>query len=297
MSHGRLPVDLFNPGHVFASLGVMEVALALHGEVHAAFNWRDPSQAWFLLESPGPEEPVAAVFNFLRQATVSSLAPCGSELTTADREVPTRVLAPGEPWPVPVPRTRATLPAVLSVEGLSIHIRVDHWADGRTRHDDMKLWGGSGGYPGAGLLRDALDSVRSSREIQDPFNVPAPQSSSFRLDWRRDYVPLDAGFSLNKHSDIVSQGYPWVEILGAIGLSHARPQRPSRKDKLLYRYGVLSCLPQSSTALFPPALLRLALGAGPLGALPRRTFTMRLGWPGQENQARSITSVSEDPAP
>jgi CRISPR-associated protein Csx14 len=45
----------------------------------------------------------------------------------------------------------------------------------------------------------------------------------------------------------------------------------------------------------PAPLLRASLGAPSL-PFPTRHFTMHLDWPGQENQARCITSVDEENA-
>jgi CRISPR-associated protein Csx14 len=172
-------------------------------------------------------------------------------------------------------------------------LSIDHWGDA-TKRDNVKFWAGSGGYPGCGLLRDALDLVRArmAHATADPFSLAAPQSSSFRFDWRRDYVPMDVGFSPNKHSDdIVMVGFPLVEILAAIGLGNARP---ARQDKLTYRYAVIGGAPPA--ALFSPIFLRAALGVANL-PFPRRIFRMHLDWPGQENQARCITDVVEEERP
>ena len=85
-------------------------------------------------------------------------------------------------------------------------------------------------------------------------------------------------------------GYPIVEIFAAIGLTHARPRKTER-NKLEYRYSVLGL--RRPNALYDPMFLRAALGGADLG-FPRRNFLMQLGWPGQENQARCITHVTEE---
>jgi CRISPR-associated protein Csx14 len=173
-------------------------------------------------------------------------------------------------------------------------IVVEHWGDA-TRRDNVKFWAGSGGYPGAGLARDAQALLpRGPDNIAgDPFAYQAVQTSSFRFDWRRDYVPLDAGFSPNDHGSIVMTGYPAVELLAAIGMSHARPERPDPRNKLEYRYAVPGA---TDGPLYPPVLLRAALGAGAefVPGLPLRRFGMFLNWPGQEGQARTITDVVEE---
>jgi CRISPR-associated protein Csx14 len=162
---------------------------------------------------------------------------------------------------------------------------IDYWGDHllTTRRDPLKLWGGAGGYPGAALARDALELTRDA-DARGPFDFSAAQSSAFRLDWRRDYIPLDAGFSPNKQSDVKMVGYPLVELLAAIGLSFARPRR---HDRLAYTYGVIG------GRRYAPSFMRAAFGGAEL-PFPRRSFEMQLGWTGQEGKERCITIVTED---
>jgi CRISPR-associated protein Csb3 len=140
-------------------------------------------------------------------------------------------------------------------------------------------------------MADALNLVRSRivDAAADPFSLSAPQSSSFRFDWRRDYIPMDVGFSPNDHGELTMLGFPLVEILATVGLSNARPER---MNKLAYRYGVIGVA--ATEDLYDPALLRASLGAAVL-PFQQRIFRMNLGWPGQENQARCITDVFEEP--
>ena len=289
MAHASIPVDLFNPGQVFGCLGLLEAAEVLLGDAHGGFDWGDGAATVFHIRAAGDDNPVEAVLRFLGSAVVHSMAPEGQpeKLTTAKWDVTTETAPLGMPFPFPAPDSPATLPAVLRSGVHELHI--EHWGDA-TRRDNVKFWAGAGGYPGVGLLRDALSACGRKLRVaaDDPFAVKAPQSSSFRLDWRRDYVPLGAGFSPNEHSNITPLGFPLVEVLAAVGLSHARPHRPSRADKLLYRYAALG-----GTAL-PLPLLRAGLGCAPL-PFPARTFRMHLDWPGQENQARCITDVVEEP--
>ena len=144
------------------------------------------------------------------------------------------------------------------------------------------------------MLSDAIDLVRdhATDHVSDPFALADEQSSSLRFDWRRDYVPVDAGFSLNLHSRLVTWGYPIVEIMAAVGLTHARPLRMPG-TKLEYSYGVAGL---AGGALHDPVFLRAALGARrPLfPGMSFRLFGMKLDWPGQENQARCITEVIEE---
>jgi CRISPR-associated protein Csx14 len=294
MAEASIPVDLLNPGQVFACLGFLEAADILLGEAEGGFDWSDPAETRFRLRAAGEENPVEAVLAFLAGAQVRSLSPDPDRLSTEKWGVPTDALAEGAPFPFTPPASPAPLPARLVDPGAEPaerrEIPVEYWGDS-TERDNVKFFAGAAGYPGAGLLRDALDLIRELKPggAMPLFDLAAPQSSSFRFDWRRDYIAIDSGFAVNEHNDITMMGYPLVELMAAIGVSHARPLR---LDKLNYRYGVAGI--RETGALLAPLFLRAALGCAEL-PFPRRTFSMVLGWPGQENQARCITSVAEEP--
>lgn len=299
MAEAIVPVDLFNPGQVLACLGLMETAEILIGGVAATFDWSS-AQALFRLHADGDRDPVAEVLAFLARAEVVALAPAASANATEKWKVPTRRLAPDAPFPSPDPDSPATLPAELAeprhdaagaAPAPARRVVVDAWGDA-TRRDNAKFWAGSGGYPGAALLRDALDLVRDrlAGATADPFGLSSATTSGFRLDPRASYVPLNLGYSLNDHAAHVMRGFPLVEIFAVIGLANARPERGA--SKLDYRYGVIT----GGDRPLPPMFHRAALGAAPL-PFPRRVFRMRLDWPGQENQARCITNVFEENAP
>ncbi len=295
MSAASIPVDLFNPGQVFACLGFLEAADLLLGDARGGFDWQDKTDVKFHLQARGHADPAEVVLEFLAKAKVRAISPDPSALSVEKWDVPTDALDEGKPFPFVIPRSPATLPAILVAEGISgdreeQQISLEYWGDSTDR-DNVKFWAGAAGYPGAALARDALDLIRSlNRDSQSNlFDLSAPQSSSFRFDWRRDYIALDTGFAINEHGDIHMAGFPIVELLAAIGVSHARPER---LNKLNYRYSVIGIEP--GALLLDPIFLRAALGCAPL-PFPRRVFSMRLGWPGQENQARCITEVMEEP--
>ena len=289
MAGASIPVDLTNPGQVFACLGLAEAADVLLGAAHGVFDWQDPDSVRFHLAADGTDDPVVRVLRFLDEATVTSLAPAGSINQTEKWNVDT-VVDPSRAFPFPDPESAAKLPA--RVADADHVIVIDYWGDATRRRDNVKFWAGAGGYPGAGLARDAIALLRGCvlEHSQDPFSMATQQSGSFRFDWRRDYIPIDAGFSPNAHGDVVMRGYPVVELLAAIGLTNARPLRHT---KLEYSYGVLG---MAGSDLYDLIFLRAALGARqPLfPGMPFRLFQMQLGWPGQENQARCITSVTEE---
>ncbi len=291
MAEAMIPVDLRNPGQVFACLGLMEASEILCGPTTGRFDYAGrETRTRFVIETAGDAEPVDVVLSFLEQATAVAMAPAGSALRAKEDGIGT-VDAPRGTYPCPAPDTPSALPARL-VGPDGRFLPVSHWAEGPdVGRDNVKFWGGSGGYSGAALTRDALDLVRTMAPEErmaakgDPFAFARPQSSSFRFDWRRDYIPIDLGFSANAHANVTMVGFPLVELLAAVGLEHARPLRPERRNKLLYRYGV-------SNVALPTLLARAVLGVQRPG-VPVRTFAMELGWPGQEDQARCITDAKE----
>jgi CRISPR-associated protein Csx14 len=294
MSEASIPVDLFNPGQVFACLGLLEIADQLLGGAQGAFDWNGDVKAQFLVRSAGDECPVKFAISFLQNASITSQTPTkipsGAWLSSWGLE-PELIDSNQSGFPFPAPQSPATLPVRLACG--DHHMDIIHWGDDRVSsgRDNVKFWAGARGYPGAALAQDALALIKAmpADALADPFNAAARQSSSFRFDWRRDYVPLDIGFSLNAHSGdrFCTVGYPIVEVLAAIGLSNARPKRIT---KLEYNYGIVSA--GGDKRLLDPVFLRASLG-GSLLPFSQRTFKMNLGWPGKENQARCITTVEE----
>ncbi len=292
MAEAAPPVDLLNPGQVFACLGFMEAAEILCGPCEGKFAYDGAgSSGSFVLSVDGPQDPVSETLRFLAGAEARAVAPHNANLSTKKWDVET--LQSGTfAFPCTTPDAPAALPILLANGQHSIPI--EHWADGSDQ-DNIKFWAGAGGYPGAALAQDALNLIHDlgdnalAAATRDPFNISAPQSSSFRFDWRRDYIPLDAGFSPNEHGGIEMVGYPFVELLAAIGMQNARPARVEARNKLTYRYGV-------SSAMLPTVFVRAVLGSESLG-FRIRLFRMRLGWSGQEGQARCIIDAQEEPRP
>lgn len=295
MAEAAIPVDLFNPGQVFACIGLAEAADVLLGDAQGVFDWSEPAHTVFRLRASGEASPVHCVLEFLDRAQARAVAPEGSaniaEWTDSWGRRPEAV--PREMgYPFPDPSSPATL--VCRLTDGEHYLLLDHWGDA-TERDSVKFWAGAGGYPGAGLASDSLELVRgvAATAAGDPFSFSSAQSSSFRLDWRRDYIPIHAGFSLNAHGDVHTLGFPLVELLGAIGLCNARPFRPDRYNKLVYTYAVIGRANAGDTTWLPLTFLRAALGSAQM-PFPMRHFKMLLDWPGKEGQARSITTVTEE---
>jgi CRISPR-associated protein Csx14 len=275
----------------------MEAAeIILGGECEGGFDYSgNETQTTFTLTESGEADPVEAVVRFLVAAKVIVVMPRKTSLSIEKWKLPTEQKSDDDPVFPGRPTDSATLPIVLRSNG--IELPIEYWLDGDlSGRDNVKFWAGAQGKPGAAFALDALEALRelganSVREIAaNPFSFEAPMSGSLRFDWRRDYIPLEAGFSPNAHkggrTPILMIGYPLVELLAAVGMQNARPARVAEHDKLAYRYGV-------SSARLPTMFVRTMIGAQWLGFAMRR-FRMRLGWPGQEGQARCIIDAEEE---
>ena len=293
MARASIPVDLFNPGQVFACLGFVEATEVLMGGARGGFDWQNgenPSAVRFWLAANGDDDPIGRVLRFLDDARVMSLAPKGSSNSTKEKSKVETITDESGAFPFSAPSSPAILPACLE-DGAGRSIVIDHWGD-ETVRDNMKFWAGS--LVGTSLTRDALRLIQERRavdQVNDPFSLSAEQSSSFRFDWRRDYISIDAGFSPNNHSDVKMRGYPIVELLAAVGLTNARP---CQFEKLEYSYGVAGLVDDE---LYDPIFLRSALGGrrSPVLGMPFRLFMMRLARP--DGKARCITNVIEENPP
>jgi CRISPR-associated protein Csb3 len=59
MAPFSIPVDLFNPGQVFACLGFLEAAEVLLGDAKGGFDWSEEVNVRFHLRTKGKESPFA----------------------------------------------------------------------------------------------------------------------------------------------------------------------------------------------------------------------------------------------
>jgi CRISPR-associated protein Csx14 len=77
MAEHSIPVDLFNPGQVFACLGFLEAADALLGNAEGGFDWRKEADVRFVLRAEGGDNPFKTVLGFLAEAEVEIVSPRG----------------------------------------------------------------------------------------------------------------------------------------------------------------------------------------------------------------------------
>lgn len=234
-----IPVDVRNPGQVFACLGLMEVVEALLHPVFAGFS---QDLATFKLALPC-ETPLPRIFDFVAEATIS--------------EAP----SPGED-------DRMARPLLFAHSHLTLP--VGHWAD-RSGRETFKLYAGNrSAFSIAKDMQTLLCSVMADRDafLCDPWNTLCPMGGSFNLDSRGAWNAMDAGFSPDAHhapgGNVMAS--PAVQLLAAIGLQHARPQLQKRR----VRYSIWKSLLSTSLA-------RAALGGGlDLGGCLRYQFDLRM---------------------
>lgn len=314
MSEAAIPVDLHNPGQVFACLGFLEAAALLLGRAEGGFDWNEGNADLFRLRVDGPDNPVEAVLEFLAEAKPRELIPIGWRPptkkgknlanTTTDEDggspaeeesglclerVETSEFVAGT-------ADKMSLPIMLG-GGNRPSVALSHWTDGSSRNP-FKLY--SGNRTAAGIaaamlsgkhdkkgkvltkgIRQLFEEQRQSL-IAGPFHVLTPMGGSFNFDPRGAWTGLDAGYSPNDQDhDVLAS--PVVELLAAWGLEHARPDEFRTRD---VRYAV-------GRHLLPPVLARAVLGGAP-GIAETRHFRFHLDLSGKN---KVVSFAQEEFAP
>lgn len=312
MAAASIPVDLFNPGQVFACLGFLETAEVLLGDGEGGFDWTNEADVRFCLRTQGDRNPFGAVLEFLAGAEIRRYAPrgyadplkTGKKSSVADSNEPAVAgdrLESLDTFPNSTPDAM-TIPVRLvgPLNGQEHCMQVSHWADASTRND-FKLY--SGNRSAASIVRAMLLGTREkpkkgqtdgdvktrglsalwkdSREELEarPFDVLTPVGGSFNFDPRGAWTGIDAGYSPNDQKHGVAAS-PVVEILAAIGLEHARPDELKTRQVRYAAWG----------SLLPPVLARPAFAGAPL-AVPMRVFHFSLDLSGKN---KVVTFAQEE---
>ena len=310
MTTASIPVDLSNPGQVFACLGFLETADAFFGNAEGGFDWSDSSNTRFELKADGDDNPFEQVLGVLAQAMSQEVEPTGwpgekaAGAAVADC-FPSQLLdhfdKKEKKW------TRTSLPVLISIpQGQKrSSVTLTSWTDGSSR-PLFKLY--SGNRSAHSIARNMLKGKRAkpTRKVPDgrveskglgqlwqekrvqlvaaPFNVLCSMGGSFNFDPRGGWTALDAGFSPDQQSksgllDGISAS-PVVEILAAWGLDHARPDEYKTRQ---VRYGVWQ-------GLVPAMLARAAL-SGVEVVRPFRRFRFTLALSGKN---KVVTFATEE---
>lgn len=318
MAEHAIPVDLYNPGQVFACLGFLEAAGVLLGDAEGGFDWSDAANVMFRLRAAGEENPVAAVLEFLASVTPRPWAPIdyaepSSSKNTEDAddegdESEADTAGEGKEGPersetfLAKEGDRMALPIRLGGGNLRV-IELGHWADGSSRNN-FKLYAGN--RSAEKIARAMLLGVREKPKknqaigalrtrgirqlweeqrdalIARPFDVLTPMGGSFNFDPRGAWTAIDAGYSPNDQGDQIASS-PVVEFLAAWGLEHARPDEfVTRK----VRYAVWG-IP------LPPMLARAAFCCA-LATVPLQHFRFELDMSGKN---KVVTFAEMEPRP
>ena len=305
MAEAAIPVDLFNPGQVFACLGFLEAAEILLGNAEGGFDWSDEGNAKFRLRAQGDVNPVAAVLGFLADAEVKRLAPAGytdrppkKKTKGSDDEEEADEEDSEADDGVAVTELAQTFPA-REGDQMSLPIRLGggnrpvvelgHWTDGSGR-ESFKLY--SGNRSADRIARAMLTGVRKKppKSQTQKGQSGAVKTMGVAQLWEKDsakltedplgvLTPMGGSFNFDPRGawTAIDAGYspnehkhpveasPAVEFLAAWGLEHARPEMLSDRQ---VRYAVWG-------TLLPPSLARVAL-FGAIPSLPIRRFRFTL---------------------
>ena len=271
MAQFSIPVDLFNPGQVFACLGFMEAADILCGDVEGGFDWSDETEVKFCLSTGDNENPFATVLEFLTGATLEAVVPenwqpkkkkSGRELCKKKRS---------KVFPSGPPDSDSALPVQIVGKNKK-QIVLEHWADDSSRNK-FKLYAGNRSALNIAVAMQSsiLELWEEGKKelINRPFDITIPMSGSFNFDPRGAWTAIDAGYSPNEKKHRV-EASPVVEILAAWGLQNARPDEFSVRKVRYAAWG----LP------LPPMLARISLIGG-ISVVPMKRFRFELNMSGK----------------
>ncbi|NWG54043.1 MAG: type I-U CRISPR-associated protein Cas8c [Hydrogenophilaceae bacterium] len=258
MAEASIPVDLSNPGQVFACLGFLEAAEVLLGGAEGGFEWEDgASAARFLLQATGLRDPVEAAIEFVLDANAVWFSPRPDvhERDGGATVVQNSVSSSREP-------KAADLPAVLrgAFEGRPVELSFGgYWSDGTNRFATTfkKSTNGASSHVRFENARGGIRKLWTQARVAltaDPLSLATSTESLFRLDPGGYSDPINAGTSpdtLRKGGiDTRVASRPACEAFAVIGLESARP---SRIDNEAFRYCVWR-------AALPVTLARAGLG-------------------------------------
>lgn len=293
MAESTIPVDLSNPGQVFACLGLLEAADLLLGGAVGGFVGSVGTDTFFSLSANGEEDPLRASVAFLADPAVDVKAvsptdwwPTGLPRESEDPKEARRIEkarrdvgehVDSDVFPCRSPATGTAMPVRLTAKNGN-HVTIQHWADGSSR-SPFKLY--SGNRSALDIMRAMIQGTqdtygvtrlwesRRDEMIKRPFDVLTPMKGSFNFDPRGGWTALDAGYSLDSQEHPIAAS-PVVEVFAAWGMENARPRdRGTRK----VGYAVWG-IP------LPVILARAAL-AGDISVEPTRWFEFTLALSGK----------------
>jgi len=321
MAHASIPVDLLNPGQVFACLGFMEAAETLLGDAEGGFDWSDTTNVHFGLCAGGAQNPFEAVLAFLAEAQPKQYVPKGvsarpppqggdvQEAEAEDDEDSDQSSGTEASLDFSI-----TFPAKTDDRmarpirfggGNKPIVELDHWADGSSRNSFKLYAGNRSAYAIACAM---LKGVRAKPNKKQKSNGQLGDLKTKGLAqlWEEDrealikapfdvLTPMGGSFNFDPRGawTAIDAGYspnehkhaieasPVVEFLAAWGLQNARPIEMGVRQVRYAVWGVRL-----------PILLARAALAGILPAVPLRQFRFELNLSGKN---KVVTFAQEEP--
>jgi CRISPR-associated protein Csx14 len=209
MAEASIPIDLLNPGQVFACLGFMEAANILLGDAEGGFDWSHETRVSFALRAGGEGNPFEVVLEFIAEAEPKRWGPIGytdpppkkgegdgeveQELESEDSPEENGSIA-GQPaldLSIVFPSKegdRMALPVRFGGGNRPI-VEFSHWTDGSSR-DSFKLYAGN--RSADGIARAMLKGVRGKPSKKQKANEQPGdlKTKGVRQLWEEDRVSL-----------------------------------------------------------------------------------------------------------
>lgn len=325
MGEASIPVDLFNPGQVFACLGFLEAADVLLGDAEGGFDWREEGQMKFALRVADDRNPFEAVLEFLAEVEPKRWGPNGyadpppkkgkgddeddaaEEDEAADEsegqsESSALELSPTFPAKA---GDRMALPIRLGGGNRPV-IELGHWTDGSSRNS-FKLYAGN--RSADRIARAMLKGVRKKPTgKQKASGQPGDLKTKGVLQlWEGDRAalvaaPFDVLTPMGGSFNFDPRG-AWTAIdAGYSPNQHKHAIEASPVVEFLAAWGLEYARPDEFEVRqvryaawgvsLPPMLARAAL-AGGLTTVPLRRFRFELDLSGKN---KVVTFAQEEPA-
>jgi len=324
MSEARIPVDLCNPGQVFACLGFLEAADVLLGDAAGGFDWGDDRNVTFVLHGKGALNPIETVLEFLTAAEPERWAPLGYIEPRAKQgasgdadEDPEADEGTDEPAAEAVGAEIDRRPMFPARQGdrMALPIRIgggnwpiidlDHWADGSSR-DSFKLYAGN--RSADRIARAMLKGVRKKPTGQQRADGQAGdlKTKGVMQLWQENrtaliQAPFDVLTPMGGSFNFDPRG-AWTAIdAGYSPNEHKHAIQASPVVEFLAAWGLQHARPvefdvrQCRYAAWgvglPPILARAAL-CGAISTVPLRRFRFELDLSGKN---KVVTFAQEEP--
>lgn len=321
MSTASIPVDLLNPGQVFACLGFLEAADVLVGDAEGGFKWEPEGVSKFILCTKGADNPFETVLEFLAEADLKPWAPIGyvdssakkrsarSESDALEDNGADECVGEGDqpvlelaPTFVARKAERMALPIKLCGRNGTV-VELGHWADGSSRKS-FKLYAGN--RSAAGISTAMLKGVRKKPTAKQKAKgeLGDLKTKGIMQLWAEDRTalvkaPFDVLTPMGGSFKFDPRG-AWTPI--DVGYSPDKQEHAIQASpvvEFLAAWGLEHARPEFDTRQVryavwgvnvPPMLARAALG-GSLTSVPLRRFRFELDLSGKN---KVITFAQEE---